>query len=74
MAARTLQLLKRKNVTTLDLAIFKKKSKPITMMTAYDYPSAVHVDLAGIDVLLVGDSLGMVEMVRDSRGVWDNGL
>ena len=35
---------------------------PITMVTAYTYPSAVHVDTAGIDILLVGDSLGMVEL------------
>lgn len=62
VAERTLKLLKRKKVTTLDLGIMKRKQKPITMMTAYDYPSAVHVDLAGIDVLLVGDSVGMVEM------------
>ena len=32
------------------------------MVTAYTYPSAVHVDTAGIDILLVGDSLGMVEL------------
>lgn len=66
VAERTLKLLKRKNVTTLDLSIMKRKKKPITMMTAYDYPSAVHVDLAGIDVLLVGDSVGMVEMGMDT--------
>lgn len=30
------------------------------MVTAYDYPSAVHVDLSGVDILLVGDSVGMV--------------
>lgn len=62
MTARTLKLLKRKPVTTLDLQRFKRENKPITMVTAYDYPSAVHVDLAGIDVVLVGDSVGMVEM------------
>lgn len=28
--------------------------------TAYDFPSAVHVDMAGLDVVLVGDSVGMV--------------
>lgn len=32
------------------------------MVTAYDFPSAVHVARAGIDVVLVGDSLAMVEM------------
>ncbi|GMF45035.1 unnamed protein product [Phytophthora lilii] len=63
-AARTLKLLERRKVSTLDIGIFKRKKKPITMVTAYDYPSAVHVDLAGFDILLVGDSLGMVELVR----------
>jgi 3-methyl-2-oxobutanoate hydroxymethyltransferase len=32
------------------------------MVTAYDYPSALHVDWAGIDVILVGDSVAMVEL------------
>mmetsp|Transcript_15643 Transcript_15643/g.22263 ORF Transcript_15643/g.22263 Transcript_15643/m.22263 type:complete len:305 (+) Transcript_15643:1-915(+) len=32
------------------------------MVTAYDYPSAMHVDRAGIDVILVGDSCAMVEL------------
>lgn len=63
-AARTLKLLERRKVTTVDIGILKRKNKPITMVTAYDYPSAVHVDLAGFDMLLVGDSLGMVELVR----------
>jgi len=50
----------RKKVTTLTLRSLKEKSKPITMLTAYDYATAVAVDLAGIDTILVGDSLGMV--------------
>lgn len=62
-AARTLQLLERKKVSAMDIKILKLKNKPITMVTAYDYPSAVHVDLAGMDMILVGDSVGMVEMV-----------
>jgi 3-methyl-2-oxobutanoate hydroxymethyltransferase len=47
-------------ITVLD--IFKKKAegKKITMLTAYDYPTAQIVDQAGIDMILVGDSLGNV--------------
>uniref|UniRef100_H3G552 3-methyl-2-oxobutanoate hydroxymethyltransferase n=1 Tax=Phytophthora ramorum TaxID=164328 RepID=H3G552_PHYRM len=56
----------RRKVSTLDIGIFKRKNKPITMVTAYNYPSAVHVDLAGFDILLVGDSLGMVELGMDT--------
>eukprot|EP00924_Labyrinthula_sp_SR-Ha-C_P000104 augustus_masked-scaffold_39-processed-gene-1.8-mRNA-1 protein AED:0.28 eAED:0.28 QI:0/-1/0/1/-1/1/1/0/311 len=55
-----------KNVSIHTLQDKKHKNIPITMVTAYDYPSAVHVDKAGIDVLLVGDSLGMVELGFDT--------
>uniref|UniRef100_A0AAV1TDN6 3-methyl-2-oxobutanoate hydroxymethyltransferase n=1 Tax=Peronospora matthiolae TaxID=2874970 RepID=A0AAV1TDN6_9STRA len=64
--ARTLKLLQRRKVSTLDLGIYKRTKKRITMVTAYDFPSAVHVDLAGFDVLLVGDSVGMVELGMDT--------
>ena len=38
----------------------RKNATPISVMTAYDYPWAKLVDEAGIDIVLVGDSLGMV--------------
>ena len=36
------------------------------MVTAYDYPSAVHVARAGIDIVLVGDSVAMVELGHET--------
>jgi 3-methyl-2-oxobutanoate hydroxymethyltransferase len=47
-------------VTVRTLLSMKKKGEKIAMVTAYDYHSARVVDAAGIDVILVGDSLGMV--------------
>lgn len=47
-------------VTTSTLRKMKNAGEPITMLTAYDYPSAKMCEDAGIDMILVGDSLGMV--------------
>jgi hypothetical protein len=51
-----------KKVTTLSIIAKKRRNQKITMVTAYDYPSAVHVDRAGMDIVLVGDSCAMVEL------------
>jgi len=53
-------------VTVRTLLRKKRRGEPITMLTAYDYPSAVAVDRAGVDVILVGDSLGMVVLGYDT--------
>jgi 3-methyl-2-oxobutanoate hydroxymethyltransferase len=50
----------RKKVTTATLRLKKTQGTPITMLTAYDYPTALAEDQAGIDAVLVGDSLAMV--------------
>ncbi len=50
----------RKKVTISTFRQKKERGDPITMLTAYDYPTALAEDRAGIDSILVGDSLGMV--------------
>ena len=48
--------------------LFKKVAdgKPITWLTCYDYPTAYFQDQAGVDMILVGDSLGMTMLGYDS--------
>lgn len=46
-------------VTIIDIKKAKTLGRKITMLTAYDYPFAQLADLSGVDMILVGDSLGM---------------
>jgi len=72
----------RTKTTVLTLQAKRDRGEPITMLTAYDYPTARMVDEAGVDAILVGDSLAMVvlghpntlsvtmdEMVHHARAV-----
>jgi 3-methyl-2-oxobutanoate hydroxymethyltransferase len=47
-------------LTLPKIKAFKQEGRKIVMLTVYDYPSACLLDNAGIDILLVGDSLGNV--------------
>ena len=53
-------------ISTADVREMKKRGEKIVMMTAYDYPTARLVDEAGADMILVGDTLGMVVLGYDS--------
>jgi len=53
-------------VTMPALAEMKRQGKPIAALTAYDYASSRLVDEAGIDLVLVGDSLAMVVMGHEN--------
>ena len=63
-AAPTSQLTTK--VTMPALAGMKREGKPITALTAYDYATSRLVDEAGIDMILVGDSLAMVVLGHDN--------
>lgn len=51
---------------TTDFMKMKQNNEKIVMLTAYDYPSAKLAEQAGVDVIFVGDSLGMVVLGYDS--------
>lgn len=58
--------MERKKVTLPEIQRKKEMGEPITMLTAYDVSIARAVDQAGIDMILVGDSYGMVVLGYDT--------
>ena len=60
-AANPVSPLTNPKKTILTFQQKKKRSEPISVLTGYDYPTALALDRAGIDAILVGDSLAMVE-------------
>ena len=53
-------------VTTATLSDMKRRGEKISMLTAYDAPTARALDEAGVDAVLVGDSVGMVKLGYES--------
>ncbi len=50
----------KKRKTVIDIGLMKQQQDKITVLTAYDYPFAQLMDRVGIDMILVGDSVGSV--------------
>jgi len=59
-------MAKANRVTVPDFLELKAAKRKICMLTAYDYPTASALDAAGIDAILVGDSMGMVVQGHDT--------
>ena len=53
-------------ITVPELVAFKAAGRKISMLTAYDYPTAALVDAAGVEAILVGDSMSMVVQGHDT--------
>ncbi len=58
--------MSRQKTTILDIKNAKTENRKLVMVTAYDYPFGLMADEAGVDIALVGDSLGMVVMGLES--------
>lgn len=58
--------VERRKITIPDILKKKAEGKKITLLTAYDYPSGRLIDEAGVDIILIGDSLAMTVLGYES--------
>ena len=58
--------VERKKITIPDILKKKAEGKKISLLTAYDYPSGRLIDEAGVDIILIGDSLAMTVLGYES--------
>ena len=58
--------MERKKMTIPDIQKKKQEGRKITLLTAYDYPSGRLIDEAGVDIILIGDSLAMTVLGYES--------
>ncbi len=66
MVSKPTNIPQRKKVTTLTFLQKKQNGECISVLTAYDYQTAVAIDQSGLDCILVGNSLGMVVLGYES--------
>ncbi len=57
---------KKKKITVPEIVFFKERGEKIAMLTAYDALLAEIIDVSGIDIILVGDSAGMVMQGKEN--------
>ena len=54
--------MERRKLTLMDIQAMKEQGRKLTMLSICDYPMALIAEKAGIDMILVGDSLGMTAL------------
>jgi 3-methyl-2-oxobutanoate hydroxymethyltransferase len=66
LSIRVVKGFMRKKITIPDVLSMKREGRRISMLTSYDYPFTRIMDAAGVDVILVGDSVGVVVAGHDT--------
>ena len=67
-------MIEQKKVTVVTLKKMKKERRRIVALTAYDYFTSRLLNEAGVDLILIGDSLGMVVLGYENNGIFAFGL